>query len=453
MPSSFILLLIINISNLLKISALIVLPFNIKIQNEQNDEFFSKYISTKFEIGEPPQSIEADINFQESDFQLSYTRKYMPYSYNKSQSRTYINTTLYRITTKNFLSGCKANETFYFYKEEELKNKQKYENIPFFMPTNADKLFNAILGFDLSSMGMRGFVASLKNAKAINSYTWTLKFNSLENGLLIIGNEPHIYDHSYDESKLKYTKIYISKNLYAWSCTFSSIKIGEIVDKNHLIAIFRPDIKGLIAPEDYFENLNKTFLNKYINDKICQKIEIYEKNISNNDYYDNQKMKFYKIECDKNKFNANDANRFPSLQFINIPLNYSFIFKGNELFKEEKDKFIFQIYIGDIDYWYFGRIFLLKYQMIFNEDSKLIGFYSGMKEIGNNKSNIILKIILVLLFFLFFIILVIVLFMKISQLNKNKKYANELDDDISYKKTYSITNENINENILFDKND
>ena len=136
-----IILFILNNHN---INLLIVLPFNMVIKNEHSDAFFSKYISTNFEIGTPPQKIEAEINFQESDFHLSYTRKYIPLLYNKTKSNSYINTSLYRITTKNFAAGCRANETFYFYIDINLKNKQKYNNIPFFMSTNMDKLFAAI---------------------------------------------------------------------------------------------------------------------------------------------------------------------------------------------------------------------------------------------------------------------------------------------------------------------
>ena len=455
-PFSLFFLLIIFICIFDNIKPLIVLPFNIKIKNNISDEFFAKYISTKFEIGEPPQNINAEINFEESDFQLTYTRKYMPFSYNRSKSITYKNTTLYRITTKNFVAGCKANETFYFFVDENMKNKQKYENIPFYMPTIADKLFNGVLGFELTGMGMRGFVANLKYAKAINSYTWTMRFNTIDEGLLIIGNEPHLYNYSYDENKLTYSKIYITKTFYSWSFSFSSVIIGELIDKNNLIGIIRPDIKGFIAPEEFFENITNLFFNKYFSENICQKIEIFEKNVSNNDYYDEQKIKYYKIECNRNKFTFNDINIFPTLKFVNIPLNFTFIFNGNELFKEEKEKYVFQIYISDINYWYIGRMFLYKYQLIFNEDNKLIGFYTGMKNISNKEKNIFFKIILLLFFSCCLLFLIFILFKKYRVLNSNKKYAKELEDDFSYKKNDNISefkSMKNNENKLFDKDD
>ena len=455
-PISFFILKIIIISKIYPIKPLIVLPFNIKTKYQQSDEFFSKYLSTNFEIGEPPQNIEAEIDFQESDFHLSYTRKYIPLLYNKTKSNKYINTSLYRITTKNFASGCKANESFYFFEDEKLINKQKYENISFFMATNMDKLFCAILGFELSWKGIRGFIGSLKNSKAINSYTWTLKFNSIDNGLLIIGEEPHVYNNTYDESKLKYTKIYMYKNYFSWSISFSNVIYGELIYKKNIIGIIRPDIKGLIAPLDYYENLEKIYLKAYLENNICQKIEIYEKNITNNDYFDEQKMLFYKIECDKNEFSLDKIENFPVLKFINIPLNYSFIFDGKDLFKEENNKYIFQIYISDIKFWYIGRLFLYKYQFIYNEDNKLIGLYTGFKNNSNNNNNIF-KIILIIFFSFMLIFIFFILYKKIRLLNrKNKKYANELEDNFSYKNDFLKESKNMkdkNNNSLFEKND
>ena len=451
--------IIVFILNNHKINLLIVLPFKMKIKNQQSDEFFSKYLSTTFEIGEPPQNIEADINFQESDFHLTYTRKYIPLLYNKTKSNTYINTTLYRITTKNFISGCRANETFFFYNDENLKNKQKYMNVPFFMSTNMDKLFAAILGFELNGMGARGFVGNLKYGRAINSYTWTLKYNNIEEGLLIIGEEPHIYNNTYDENKLKYTKLYMYKNLFSWSISFENIIIGELINRKNIISLIRPDIKGLIAPKEYLENIKAIYLDKYLNENICKINEIYEKNISNNDYdyNDDQKMKFYKIECDKTKFSINDINNFLILKFVNIPLNYSFLFNGKDLFIENNEKYIFQIYFGDIKYWYFGSLFLYKYQLIFNEDNKLIGFYTGMKkEKISDKNDYIFKIILIIIFLIFGLFIFFVLFKEIRLLNRNKKYAKELEEDFSYKKNdmiREIKNLKNDDNYLFKKND
>ena len=74
------------------------------------------------------------------------------------------------------------------------------------------------------------FCCKFKYAKAINSYTWTLSFNDINNGLLIIGDEPHTYDNSFDENKLRYTKIYKENNLLSWCFEFNKILSGNNID-------------------------------------------------------------------------------------------------------------------------------------------------------------------------------------------------------------------------------
>ena len=77
------------LSNINNINSIIYLPFETKTKDFSTDNFFSQYLSTYFEMGTPPQFIEAELDFQEMDFHLSYTRRYITFSYNKSLSSTY----------------------------------------------------------------------------------------------------------------------------------------------------------------------------------------------------------------------------------------------------------------------------------------------------------------------------------------------------------------------------
>ena len=456
--------LIITLSNINNINSIIYLPFKTKTKYFSTDIFFSEYLSTYFEMGTPPQYIEAEIDFQEIDFHLSYTRHYLNLSYIKSLSKTYLNTTNYQISTNNFISGCRANETFYFYSTEKLREKNEYKNIPFFMSTSSNQKFGAVLAFAISNKGFRNFVYSLKYGKAINSYTWTLQFNDLNNGVLIIGDEPHIYnDTFYDGNKLKYTKIYKDKNSFLnWCFEINKIKIGNdtvnlnINDKSVLLNIIRPELGGLIAPLEYYVRLKNIFFEKYLENNICKEISFFEKNISNNDFYNSEQIEFYKIECAKDKFGLNDIKNLPIIQFENIPINYSFIFSGDDLFLPENDnKYIFQIYFADVSYWYVGRLFLYKYQLIFNEDNKLIGFYTGKKENNISKMNIAFKICLIIFILLFCLFLFFVFYKKIKiiLMKNSKKNAQELEEDFTYKKKDSDDDDKYNDNLLFNKND
>ena len=459
---------IIILSNINYIKSTIYLPFKTRTKNPSSDIFFSQYLCTNFEMGTPPQRIVAEVDFTEIDFHLSYTRRYIDLSYNRSLSRSYKNTTNYHISTNNFLSGCRANETFYFITSDNLATKNEYKNIPFFMSTASNQKFGAVLAFAISYKGLRNFVYSLKYGGAINSYTWTMQFNNLNEGVIIIGNEPHIYNNSYyDENKLKYTKIYRESNLlFSWCFEFNKVKSGDEIinlifnNKNFLLGIIRPDINGIISPWEYYLNLKNTFFEKYFLNNICKEVSVYEKNISNNEFYNEQKIEYIKIECLQEKFDNNDINNLPKFQIDNIPLNFSFIFSGNDLFLKENEKYIFQIYFTNVSYWYLGRIFLYKYQLIYNEDNKLIGFYTGKKEkqFIEKKENNFFKISLIIIISLFFLFLLFVIYKKIKIiiLKNSKKNAKELEEDFSYKKNELDDDDNFDnnkENAIINKNE
>ena len=103
--------------------------------------------------------------------------------------------------------------------------------------------------------------------------------------------------------------------------------------------------------------------------------------------------------------------------------------------------------------WKLGQIFLKKYQMIFDYDSKTIGFYdkndnnieitnrynnSTNTKKENIKSSIVKNIIQYLIFFII-ILITFYLGMKIKE--SRKKRANELkDDDFEYSSHNNINN-------------
>ena len=101
-----------------------------------------------------------------------------------------------------------------------------------------------------------------------------------------------------------------------------------------------------------------------------------------------------------------------------------------------------------------GRLFLYKYQLIFNEDNKLIGFYTGKKENNISKMNIAFKICLIIFIFLFCLFLFFVFYKKIKiiLLKNSKKNALELEEDFTYKKD-SDEDDKYNDNLLFKKTD
>ena len=199
--------------------------------------------------------------------------------------------------------------------------------------------------------------------------------------------------------------------------------------------------------------MKDNYFNNYLENNICKELSILDKNISNNDFYNEQKIEYYKIECLSDNFDIKDINNLPNLKLINIPFNYTFIFSGNDLFLKEDNKYIFQVFFANVSYWYIGRLFLYKYQLIFNEDNNLIGFYTGKKEKNIIKNTNFFQIVLFIIISLFCLFLLFIFYkkIKIMLLKNDKKKAKELEDDFSYKKSDIYEDKN-NENLLFNTN-
>ena len=171
------------------------------------------------------------------------------------------------------------------------------------------------------------------------------------------------------------------------------------------------------------------------------------------------------IFCEKDKIEINDLKKFPILYLKHIGLEQIFEFGFEELFLETKNYFIFKILLNEENkrFWYFGRLFLKKYQMIFDNDQKAI-FYLGINDfhkkskIGednqNNNNFFKYKIYLIIILAIIIIGIAVAIgcyFGKIFFNKQKKKRANELDDDYEYIEKKNNLNQGIG--IKFDDND
>ena len=104
----------------------------------------------------------------------------------------------------------------------------------------------------------------------------------------------------------------------------------------------------------------------------------------------------------------------------------------------------------DVEDWFLGRAFFLKYQFFFNPDAKSIGFYNpnikfnknndNKNEIIKNENNFKFIILIIVLSSLLIISIVALIFFFKNYKNKKKKRANELDDDFDYTSDKNIIN-------------
>ena len=142
------------------------------------------------------------------------------------------------------------------------------------------------------------------------------------------------------------------------------------------------------------------------------------------------------IICNKNRLEDYGIQKFylefPSLNFYFKLINYTFSFNSIELFKESKDIIYFLIckQKNTVDNWIFGKIFMKKYQFIFNSEMKTMAFYID-NNIKSNQLKInygIKKMIIIILLLLIIIILAMILnkYQK-KVLENNKIYVNELE--------------------------
>ena len=121
-----------------------------------------------------------------------------------------------------------------------------------------------------------------------------------------------------------------------------------------------------------------------------------------------------------------------------IDLYKIFELNYKDLFQEIGNSIIFSIVLDENDkyHWSFGRIFLKKYQFIFDNEQKTITYMKNYKTINEevikekNKLVIILKIMIIIFLIVGF---GLGLFLGKNLWEKNrKKRANELDDDYEY---------------------
>ena len=121
----------------------------------------------------------------------------------------------------------------------------------------------------------------------------------------------------------------------------------------------------IVAPLSYMYNIKSIYFNNYVKENICH---LYTDNGYETYYFDKSEY-----------FTLSKLKSFPSLCFKNNELQYTFELNYKDLFIEKNGKYWFLIAFPTINrtsQWYFGRIFLKKYNLFFNYDTKTISFYN-----------------------------------------------------------------------------
>ena len=259
------------------------------------------------------------------------------------------------------------------------------------------------------------FLKQLKNNNLINKYFYSIIFENKNflnyKGKIIFGEElKNIYKKKYENKNLYSQHAYSIDNKIDWGIRFEQIKYDDIEDKllEGVTGKFSLDYSFIICSSYFWKYLKKNFFEKYINKSICFE---YEKN---DDKY------FY---CNK---------KFDIKQFKNITFNSNFNFKFTykDLFLYKNNNYYFLISSNNrIFHWMLGKIFLQKYQFIFNHDGKLLMWYDYFEENKNNNNKI--NIFINIFSFIIIILLLLIIFHIKKKITRKKKIY-EMNEDYEY---------------------
>ena len=220
-------------------------------------------------------------------------------------------------------------------------------------------------------MNSKNFISVLNELDIIDDSILFFEYDEKGNEQFLLIGE---YPYNVFKDKYKYTEGSANIKIYnrfkaGWGLEFNKIYSGDIKLENN-DASFRHNLGVIYAPSEYKDIVEIHFFNRYINSKVCTKI-------NNGEYI------FY--YCDKIKL-GNEAKNFPELKLIKNEFEEEFILTYKDLFFTKGNNSYFLIVFHHVHnrIWELGKPFLKKFLFAYNFDSKIIIHY-------NISNNTILK--------------------------------------------------------------
>ena len=404
--------------DMIQINSQIIIPFknNLNFQSLTTENFISQLsnlnITTKISLGNP--LIEIPFNIKLSSYHM------ICLSYNSNKGKIF--PSFNEEKSSSFSSKDKKAQFYHLYDTEFCRrsnenfkiNNIEIKNISFFLSYDLERNQSGVLGLKLSdSFSEYNFINQLKMNDLISSQTMFFKFKNLNEGDLIIGNYPHeINNKIYNENNYKKTQVPISSLNQEYSMIINKVKYGDEIIVENQEFIFNINNFFTLANLDLLKIMKEKVLNELLENKKCEE-KIQKSSIQETFYY----------VCDK----GINIKNIENIKFISNDLKYEFIFNPNDLFIQENGKMFLIIYFMNYwqKKWIFGYHFLTKFQIIFNQDKKTIGFYSKINEI-----QLPISLIVSIIFALIIIILVLYIFRLLKK--KRKIKANELVENFEY---------------------
>ena len=438
---------------------IVSIPFNSQYNRKNKksitslDDLADTNLYTKISIGEPSHEIQAFLSVQHSYFSISSSKNIKNINdfqshYNIIKSNSFKNILTGRTLAEanyNSMAMEKFKLNIFNYKKREYYNTSINDMI--FIYNNKDnvneKSYYLNIGFQIINQKFfkerekYNFITQLKKREIIGNYDWSIFFkkgpnnngNFLYNpdyllnakGEILIGDLPNNYNpNNFNIQQLKKTYSKYTPLLFKWGLEFKNIYFYKNNNEPNIISnkngtnmenISVTDVQIninqyiILSPLIYFYKIKTYYFDYYIKEGIC-KI--------------NEGIEYKTISCEKSKkFGIDNLKKFPSLFMEHHEFNYTFEFTYEDLFLEKDNNYWFLVALSsfknDLEEWNMGIIFLRKYNLIFNQDTKTISFYNTniiIEDIDDKKWNRIalISILTIIVIGIFFIIGIIYIY-------------------------------------------
>ena len=306
------------------------------------------------------------------------------------------------------------------------------------------------------------FIEQIKTSNIIQNYYWNINYISLDKGFITIGILPHQYLNTEENKKYNYSNFVEIYNNFALGNNHWAIEFDELFFysdnkmKNEKINInigvnadFSFTKQIIVGSLNYKKLIIVYFFQEYINKNIC-----IEESFSNN-------INYSIIKCYKRPFEK-ELIKFPELYLYKKEFQTNFCLSYKDLFITLEENIYFLIIfrtpilqqINEI--WELGIPFLKKYQIIFNSDTKKIGYYISKnisneiirKDIKRNNNVVFSFRTFLELFVGFIFILLIIFLLKNIYYNKIKQQKRPYELQDEYYDYFSKNNEMKKEYII-----
>ena len=253
-----------------------------------------------------------------------------------------------------------------------------------------------------------------------------INYTSDYEGNLILGEQPHNFDSNFfNKDELSFSYPFLNDDFYDWGLLFDEISFNNVNFRQFHYSSIDYELNYIKGNIDLERELD-IYFNESILNKTCFKQHI--------DYPYVPDTFFY---C-KSELFKNNMKYFPTLKFYQYEYNFTFELTYKDLFVEKNDKIILLIFFEQRRFdWRLGKPFLRKYSFLFNQDTKMIGFYKNQNNrnnINELKSDSQWKLILT--FFLAFFASILLIFfgilIGIYLFRKKRKNKYIIDEDYDY---------------------